>query len=145
VTTPSGETIEVPLAERAPGLFEAELQTDEIGLFALADGTLDALAHVGQTDAPEFADMISTATPLAEAIADTGGTVRRLAGNGGMDVPSILPVRSSADAAGRDWLGFKASAETELQGVSRQSLFAGFMGLGLMILVISSMWYREGR
>lgn len=146
VITPSGETIEIDLTERAPGLFTAELETDEIGLFALTDGALEALAHVGQTDAPEFADMISTPSLLEPIAGDTGGTVRRLAdASGEIDLPSILPVRSSADASGRGFMGFKTSAETELRGVSRQSLFAGFLGLALMILVISSMWYREGR
>jgi hypothetical protein len=145
VTTPSGDVLTLDLVERAPGLFEAELQTDEIGLFNLENGDLTALAHVGRTDAPEFRDMISTAEPLAEAVRETGGTVRRVAGNGSVDVPSILPVRSTADASGRDFMGFRTSAETELRGVGRQALFGGFLGLGLMILVIASMWYREGR
>ncbi|QBK31603.1 hypothetical protein [Roseitalea porphyridii] len=142
VTTPSGETLTIDLIEQAPGLFEAELQTDEIGLFNLENGDLTALAHVGQTDAPEFRDMISTTEALAETVREGGGTVRRI-GDG--DAPSILPVRSTADAAGRDWLGFRTSAETELRGVSRQALFGGFLGLGLMLLAIASMWYREGR
>ena len=82
-------------------------------------------------------------TALAEAVRESGGTVRRLGND--IDVPSILPVRSTADASGRDFMGFRTSAETELRGVGRQALFGGFLGLGLMILVIASMWYREGR
>ncbi|WP_306118467.1 MULTISPECIES: hypothetical protein [unclassified Roseitalea] len=145
VTTPSGETLQIDLIEQEPGRFEAVLETDEIGLFALADGDLTALAHVGQIDAPEFRDMISTAEPLRDFVGASGGSVRRLEAGGGASVPNILPVRSAADASGRDWLGFKTSAETELRGVARQSLFSGFLGLGLMLLVIASMWYREGR
>ena len=145
VTTPSGETLTLDLTERAPGRFEAELETDEVGLFGLVNGDLTALAHVGRTDAPEFGDMISTTEALAALVREGGGTVRRLAAGGGVDVPSILPVRSTADASGRSWLGFKTSAETELRGVSRQALFGGFLGLALMLLVIASMWYREGR
>ncbi len=146
VTTPSGDTLQIDLIERAPGRFEAELETDEIGLFTLENADLTALAHLGQIDAPEFSDMISTAAPLGALVEGSGGSVRRLAmASDGVDVPGVRAIRSAAEGAGRDWLGFRASAETELRGISSQPLFAGFVGLALMMLVISSMWYREGR
>jgi hypothetical protein len=32
-----------------------------------------------------------------------------------------------------------------LRGVSRLPLFAGFLGLAILLGAVSAMWYREGR
>ncbi|HVJ84870.1 MAG TPA: hypothetical protein VM452_04450, partial [Caulifigura sp.] len=145
VITPSGETISVPLSPAEPGLFLGSVETAEIGLYQVANGDLSALAHIGPINAPEFADTVSTGDrlqPLADA---TGGAVRRVAGMAGVSLPSIVPVRGTADAAGRDWIGFRTTGDTVLKSVSRVPLFGGFLGLGLLLLALGSMWYREGR
>jgi len=146
VQLPSGEIREVDMVEIAAGLYEARIETEEIGLVELSNGELTALAHLGRTDAPEFADMISTTEVLSPVSDALGGSVRRLvSSNGQFRVPNVLPVRSAAEADGRGWLGLKTSDETRLEGVSQTSLFSGFLGLALLMLALSSMWYREGR
>jgi hypothetical protein len=145
VITPSGKTMTLKLSPSEPGIFTGTLQTGEIGLYQIANGDLTALAHVGPVDAPEFADMVSTediVKPFAEA---TGGSVRRLRGSTGMSIPSIVPVRSAGDASGRDWIGLRTTNDSVLKSVSRVPMFGGFFGLGLLLLALGSMWYREGR
>ena len=145
IETPSGETAEMALTAVEPGRFEAIYEASEIGLFRLTNGDLSTLAHVGATDAPEFRDMISTTAMLAPLARETGGSARRLAGLTGLDVPSVLPVRSAAESSGRDWIGLRTTDETELRGITRTGLFSGFLGLGVLLLALASMWYREGR
>lgn len=145
IITPSGEEIVAPLTEDEPGIFKADINIDEIGLYRIANGDLNALASIGPVDAPEFREMISTTDLLDDAVASLGGTVQRLRDGGGLSVPNIVPVRSTAAAAGRDWIGLKTTQETRLVGVNRQPLFAGFLGLALMLLALASMWWREGR
>ena len=145
VITPSGRTETLQLTASEPGIFTGSLQTDEIGLYQIANGDLTALAHVGPVNAPEFADTVSTedvVKPFAEA---TGGSVRRIEGLTGISVPSIVPVRTAADASGRDWIGLKTTNDSILKSVSRVPLFGGFFGLCLLLLALGSMWYREGR
>ncbi|MEM9999414.1 MAG: hypothetical protein AAF940_00910 [Pseudomonadota bacterium] len=146
VLLPSGETLEVQMVQVGPGLWEARIETDEIGLVELTNGDLTTLAHLGRTDAPEFADMISTVERLEPVSDEIGGTVRRLVSTTGQfRVPNILPVRSTSEADGRGWIGLKTSDESRLEGVSQTSLFSGFLGLALLMFALSSMWYREGR
>jgi hypothetical protein len=145
VITPSGKTTTVPLAESNPGLFAGSLETDEIGLYQVANGELTALAHVGPVNAPEFADTVSTeevVRPVAEA---SGGSVRRLGEGSGVSLPGIVPVRAGAQASGSDWIGLRTTGDSILKSVSRVPLFGGFLGLGLLLLAMGSMWYREGR
>ncbi len=144
VITPSGKTVTVPLTSE-PGIFTGSLETNEIGLYQIANGDLTALAHVGPINAPEFADTVSTTEvvrPFAEA---TGGSVRRLAGLTGVNAAGIVPVRSAGDASGRDWIGLRTTNDSVLKSVSRVPLFGGFFGLALLLLALGSMWYREGR
>ena len=145
IITPSGATRTLQLDQTEPGIFAGAMETDEIGLYQVANGDLTALAHVGPINAPEFADTVSTEEvlkPLADA---TGGSVRRIAADGRIEMPGIVPVRGTASASGRDWLGLRTTSESVLKSVNRVPLFAGFLGLGLLLLALGGMWYREGR
>jgi hypothetical protein len=147
VIAPSGETLQVPLAEREPGSFAGAIETDEFGLYQIGNGTLTALAHVGPVNAPEFADTVSTTEVLAPAIEASGGTIRRIERGvtGSLALPGIVPTRPGGEAAGRDWMGLRTTNDSVLKAVSRVPLFAGFFGLALLLFAMGSMWYREGR
>ena len=145
IITPSGQTRDLTLSQSQPGIFSGTMETDEIGLYQVANGDLTALAHVGPVNAPEFADTVSTTEilrPLAQA---SGGSVRRIAEGGSVDLPGVVPVRADANADGRDWIGLKTTNESVLKSVNRVPLFAGFFGLALLLLALGGMWYREGR
>ncbi|MCU0830274.1 MAG: hypothetical protein MUC58_01935 [Rhizobiaceae bacterium] len=144
VLTPSGEQITVPLVETAEGRFSGRLETTETGLFQIGNEDLSTLAHVGATDSPEFQAVTSTpeiVQPLAEA---TGGAVIRLASSSGVRVPNIVPVRGRT-AAGDDWIGLRPTQDSLLTAVNRQPLFAGFLGLGVLLVALGAAWWREGR
>lgn len=149
IITPSGKTMTVKLQKSEPGVFLGSVATSEIGLYQVANGDLTALAHVGPVNAPEFADVISTENRLKAPAETTGGSVRRLTPSAslGSDVtlPSIVPVRSAGAASGSDWIGLRTTDDSVLKAVSRVPLFGGFLGLGLLLLAMGSMWYREGR
>ena len=149
VITPSGKTLDVKLNQSEPGIFTGSVETSEIGLYQIGNGDLKALAHVGPVNAPEFTDVVSTEQVLRPAAQATGGDVRRLASSGilgnGISLPNVVPVRGSAEASGRDWIGFRTTDDSVLKSVSRVPLFGGFLGLGLLLLAMGAMWYREGR
>ncbi len=152
VITPSGKALIVKLEKSEPGVFLGSVQTSEIGLYQIGNGDLTALAHVGPVNAPEFADVISTEDRLKVPAEATGGSVRRLAASSALGalsdsvtLPSIVPVRSSGAASGNDWIGLRTTDDSVLKAVSRVPLFGGFLGLGLLLLAMGSMWYREGR
>ena len=60
-------------------------------------------------------------------------------------MPRIVPITGRADGDGRDWIGLKTTDETVLRGVERTPLFAGFLGLAVLLMALSATWYREGR
>lgn len=147
VITPSGKALAVKLEKSGPGVFTGSVEVKEIGLYQVGNGNLSTLAHVGPVNAPEFTDVVSTEEKLKPAADLTGGSVRRLAASADSAValPAIVPVRSSGEASGRDWIGLRTTDDSTLKAVSRVPLFGGFLGLGLLLLAIGGMWYREGR
>jgi len=145
VISPSGKAITLPLTSSQPGVFTGSAEVGEIGLYQVGNGDLSALAHVGPVNAPEFADTVSTEDVLRPAAEASGGSVRRIASLTGVSLPGIVPVRSSANASGNDWIGLKTTDDSVLKSVSRVPLFGGFFGLGVLLLALGSMWYREGR
>lgn len=146
IIAPDGQEIILELQKTDEGLFEGTYETNQIGLFEISDATKSTLAHIGPINAPEFRDMISTADVLKPYLDEVRGDTRRLLNDDGdINVPNILPIRSNVETSGRDWIGFKMTKETELRGINRQGVFAGFLGLALLLLAFSAMWYREGK
>lgn len=147
ITTPSGQTLEVPLQQSQEGLFTASTETAEIGLYQITNGDLTALAHIGAVNAPEFQNPVS-ATDVLQPIADaTGGSVQRISETltGNVDLPRISAVRANNNTSGRGWIGLRTTNDSILKSVNRVPLFAGFFGLAILLGALGSMWYREGR
>ena len=146
VLTPSGEAVTLPLNEAGAGRYEGVLETEELGLFQAANDDLRALANVGPVNPREYREAISTGDKLQPLSDATRGSVRRVAdGDGELSVPRVVPVSGRANADGRDWIGLKTTDETVLRGVDRTPLFAGFLGLAVLLMALSATWYREGR
>ncbi|SFI90980.1 hypothetical protein [Aerobium aerolatum] len=147
VISPSGKSTEVALAPASPGQFTASLETSEIGLYQIGNGDLTTLAHVGPINAPEFQDTVSTAEILQPVAETSRGSIRRIGktASGSLTLPNPVPVRATASATGRDWIGLRTTNDSVLRSVSRVPLFGGFFGLALLLLALGSMWYREGR
>ncbi len=145
VVTPSGQAVTVPLADLGEGRWQGTLETEELGLFQAANGELRALANVGPENPREYREAVSTTQKLESIAEETRGSVRRVSEGDGVSVPRVIPVAGRADASGRDWIGLKTTEETVLRGVDRTPLFAGFLGLSVLLLALSATWYREGR
>ncbi|WP_420391703.1 hypothetical protein [Acuticoccus sp.] len=143
LTTPSGEAEELTLAEAQPGLWRATVEAPDMGLYRATDGELTALGHVGPANPLEARDLRSSVEQLAPVAEATRGSVRRVAAGDGS--PRILMRAEGRSTAGADWIGLKRSEASELTGVERMPLFAGFLGLAILLLALSGTWWREGR
>ena len=143
---PSGKTESLPLTESEPGLYKAEKRMDEIGLFEIRNGKLSTLVHIGAVDAPEFKAMISTTNVLKPIVERSKGLVTRVASEKGtISVPPILPVRGQIRVSDNDRMMIRMTSETVLKGINTLPLFAGFAGVGILLLAFGAMWWREGR
>ena len=64
---------------------------------------------------------------------------------GNLTLPRIVPVRPGGVTAGKDWIGIRMTEASVLKGVSRLPLFAGLLGLAILLGTLAAAWYREGR
>jgi hypothetical protein len=145
VTSPSGKTRDLTLSPSEPGLWRSATPADELGLWQATDGTLKALINVGPINPKEFSEVTSTTEllrPLAQA---TGGDVRRVVDGSGIDLPRIVAVRASSVFRGDGWMGVKMRDASIVRGVGVLPIFAGLIGLLLLLGAFAATWLREGR
>jgi hypothetical protein len=145
LTSPSGKTSTVTLNVAEPGVWRANVAANELGLWHANDGKLDALVNVGPANPREFAEVTSTADVLAPLATATGGDARRLEGPAGLNVPRVLAVRSSDTFHGDDWIGMKMRDASVVRGIGVLPVFAGVLGLLLLVGSLAATWLREGR
>jgi len=145
VTAPSGASRQLTLKAGEPGLWTASIDANELGLWQAADGTLKALVNVGPVNPKEFSEVTSTTETLRPLSQATGGDSRRIAENSGITLPRIVPVRSSSVYRGDGWLGVRMRDASVVRGVGVLPMFAGVMGLLLLLGAFAATWLREGR
>jgi hypothetical protein len=143
LTGPAGETVTLELSEEEPGLWRTSVEDPEMGLYRATDGTLTALGHVGPVNPLEAQDLRSDTGALEPVARATRGSVRRV--EPGTSPPRVLMRPEGRSLAGTDWVGLKRSGASELVGVDSVPLFAGFLGLALLLAAVSGTWWREGR
>jgi hypothetical protein len=145
LTTPSGKTRNVTLAPAEPGVWRATIEANELGLWRASDGTLNALANVGPANPREFTEVTSTTEVLAPLANATGGGVVRAENSGGVHLPRIVAMRSSDTYHGDDWLGLRTREASVVRGIGVLPVFAGLIGLLLLLGSVAAVWMREGR
>jgi hypothetical protein len=144
LTSPSGKTRTLTLTEAHPGVWRFTIEANELGLWRAADGTFNALANVGPANPREFTEVTSTTEALAPLAQATGGDVLRVESGSGVHLPRILGVRSSDTFKGDDWLGLRIREASVVRGIGVLPLFAGLIGLLLLIGSLATAWIREG-
>ncbi|HEY7843622.1 MAG TPA: hypothetical protein VID30_08090 [Bradyrhizobium sp.] len=145
VTSPSGTTREVTLSAGEPGEWRATLPANELGLWQATDGTLKALINVGPTNPKEFSEVTSTTDMLQPLAQATGGDAKRVVDGSSVDLPRIVPVRASSVFHGDGWMGVKMREASVVKGVGVLPIFAGLIGLLLLLGAFVATWLREGR
>jgi len=104
------------LSAGEPGEWRATLPANELGLWQATDGTLKALINVGPTNPKEFSEVTSTTETLKPLTQATGGDAVRV-----VDGASVV------------------------KGVGVLPIFAGLIGLLLLLGAFAATWLREGR
>ncbi len=141
VTRPDGSKVEVELTQMAPGRFEAIFDGNDIGLYRLSEGDLEAVVGLGPSAPKEFEATISTAKILSPVVEkQNGGTVRIADG-----VPNIRTISLGRPAAGRDWLGITPRKSFETADIRRLPLLPAWLVLLFASSLILVAWLKEGR
>ncbi|MCC6887172.1 MAG: hypothetical protein IT536_01330 [Hyphomicrobiales bacterium] len=146
LTAPSGKTRTLTLTETDPGVFRATIEANEFGLWRASDGKFSALANVGPANPREFTEVTSTTRVMGALTELTGGAAMRIAdASGALAVPRIVSVRSSDVYRGEDWIGLRMREASVVRGIGVLPIFAGAIGLLLLIGALAATWAREGR
>ena len=145
LTTPSGATRTITLGAGEPGMWRGVVRANELGLWRATDGKLSALINVGPANPREFTEVTSTTEVLSPLAAATGGAARRLNEGAELAMPRVVAMRSSDTYRGEDWIGLKLREASVVRGIGVLPVFAGLLGLLLLVGSLAATWAREGR
>jgi len=87
----------------------------------------------------------STTEVLGPFATSTGGDVRRLTETAGVTLPRLVAMRSNDTYRGEDWIGLKMRDASVVRGIGVLPMFAGLLGLLLLVGALAATWAREGR
>ena len=69
----------------------------------------------------------------------------RIEDGSGVHLPRVVAVRSSDTYKGDDWIGLKMRDASVVRGIGVLPVFAGLLGLLLLVGSLAATWAREGR
>ncbi len=142
VTFPSGKTEPVKMTEGQGGRSNGVVEIEEPGLYQVGDGQRVALSAVGALNPKELADVRATEDLLKPVVAATEGGVLWLSESANFDVRRVKPDR---EAAGRNWIGFKANGDFVVTGVRQLPLLPALVVFLIALGASIFAWRREGR
>ncbi len=142
---PNGEKQAVSLAQGKAGLFSAQVQATDMGLYRVFDADKQALAYYGAVDEHEFKDARSTLDVLSPLLHPSGGKVLRALHKEDVHLPAIRQVAAQAALSGDDWIGVRHSTRQHTISMSHHALFSGFLALLLLGICLAVLWWRENR
>src|SRR6266700_3197322 len=145
LTTPSGKTRTVTLGKAEPGVWRTTIDAKEFGLWHANDGKLTALANVGPANPREFDEVIATTEIVAPLTGATGGDAVRIENGEGIHLPRVVGVRANDSYRGDDWIGLKLREASVVRGIGVLPVFAGLIGLLLLVGALAATWAKEGR
>src|SRR5215204_6118559 len=93
----------------------------------------------------DLTEVTSTTEVLAPLTNATGGDAVRIEKGSGVHLPRLVAVQSSDTYKGDDWIGLKMREASVVRGIGVLPVFAGLIGLLLLIGALAATWAREGR
>ena len=141
VTTPSGKRLAIPFQLVAPGRYQAEIVSEELGLYRLGSEDLEIVAALGPAAPREFVQTIATDRVMAPILAKTNGGALALSEG----LPKFRNVRNGRPAHGRGWIGLVSREAYAVQGVEIGQLLPAWVYLIFAALSLLTGWLREGR
>jgi hypothetical protein len=142
VEKPDGASIDVALAEEAPGVFKGRLAGAERGLYRARSGDLFAIAAIGLEAPPEFLDVVSTERRLKPVADATGGGVFRSSDGA---TPDLRRVGARGAKSGQNWAGIVERNAKRIEAVSDRPAASPWLWLVLLAGALGSAWLVEGR
>src|SRR5690348_2680864 len=139
VTTPTGKSEVVSMSPSSPGRFVGHLKAEELGLYRMNDGTLNAVAAAGPLNPREVADMRATDAILRPYADATGGGVQWLSDG----LPELRSVDSGATTRGSGWFGIERRGAYRVTSVDSEELLPPWLALIIVLTTLLFAWRRE--
>jgi len=140
-TGPSGQQGGVALDEQSSGVWTAEFEATENGVYRISDGALETVVAIGPASPKEFEQPVGASPELLALVDKTGGGEFSLS-NG---APDIRRTRIGRVAKGNGWAGLPRREAYTVKDIRLTPLAPGWLILMLVGLIALGAWRLEGK
>jgi len=146
MTQPNGDFKTITLKKDNPDdlVLRTKMTVEDYGIYAFEDthGSRK-FAIIGDLNAPEFTDIISTENKIKNIAQKTGGNVMWLENK---PTPSLKRTRANTKShSGSNWLGLKRNDHYTVTSTKNTPLFPSWLQLLALLLFLPFIWWREGK
>ncbi len=141
IIPPEGLARSVILESIAPGRAMGRYPVSIPGVYRISDGELSTLAAVGSLNPIEYRDLRATDEYLRPLSARSGGGTFWLSDK----IPEIRRVKPDHRAAGTGWIGLRTNHAYVVSGVAEIALLPWWSSAALVMALLFTAWWREGR
>lgn len=139
---PDGKREDVTLNHSGDGPFaQARIENAAPGVYAASDGDLKTLAVIGDLNAPEFRDVLTTPDKLTPVATQTGGAVRWMVDG----LPPLRHLDGARKMEGRGWIGLRKNNDYVVTGINALPIMPAWIMLILLGGAALIAWWRESR
>lgn len=153
ITRPDGSLEKLELKEISDGTWQAKLPKQQLGIHRVQSGTLNALAYIGFTSEKELKNIVTSdriVAPLAKTAKSgvfwSGGKKTSESKDASqVTLPKVSMMTNAGVYAGSGWMGLLDRQAYVVKGVKLIPLISGLLALGILLLALGMMWWKEGR
>ena len=143
VVAPDGSQSTLNLRANTEGIYEGTIDAAQLGVYEFQKPNgQKRFISVGDMNAPELRDVITTPDVLAPVNDQTGGGALWLSKT---PEPSIRMMSSSGSYAGKNWIGLRSNDAYIVKGSRAIPLLSPFASLIFLCGILVFCWWREGR
>jgi hypothetical protein len=139
ITKPDGTSDTLALSKTKPGVLTGTYAANSTGIYTVSDGVQERFAIIGNLNAPEHTEILTTESKLRPLVKSSRGGLWWAKET----IPDVKKIASGQRFSGRKWLGLRDTKNYAVTGVKQKDFvpswfFALFGALCLILL-----WWNE--
>ncbi len=142
LTSPGGQSLDVPLQKAPDGSWQASATAERPGLYRLTDGTQEAMAILGEPDAPELRELVATPDKMQKLFDASGGGYLWWQQDGAN--LKLERVSNGSRAHGKGWFGLIKHNEFAIIGSKPAPALPALLVALLLLAALLWSWKKEG-
>ena len=144
ITTPSKKNIPVLLKDESNGNLTGKFKSSELGKFRLKINDLEKFFYLGLSNNKEIEELKSSEENI-KVFFEKNNSFMHSINWIEQGIPKIVKVYNKINTSGKNWIGLIEKKASKSEMTIKLEFINWYIKLSLLLLLLFSCWYREGK